>query len=316
MPTPPQSLCVLADRYLMPNEVQTLERAVEQTGIDISLVVVNDESDTTIDPDAEARAVNEGLGLHTLRILWDVLARERAWSLVLAEKKLAETCGSEAASTGRIPIEEVACLQDSEFRYVEPLEDDGWKELPQPTVEEIAQQCDLCVRFGFGLLQGAVLTAPAYGVLSFHPADIREYRGLGVPQAWLDDRDRMGVTLQRLSAEIDSGEIVAYEETDVSDCRTLWEAYDRLYDVKADLLAVGIERLRDPTVEMTVPESLGQYYSITRRYELGFSARTLWKNLLGHGEQARCAARQRFRTATTRPFADSQVETRTENSDD
>lgn len=35
MSHPPQRLCVLADPYLMANEAQTLQRAVEQTGIEV-----------------------------------------------------------------------------------------------------------------------------------------------------------------------------------------------------------------------------------------------------------------------------------------
>lgn len=315
MSPPPQTLCVLADRYLMANEARTLTRAVEVTGIDIPLVIVNDEPEPDIDPSAEARAVNGGL-VDTLGVLDDVLKRERAWSVVLAEKKLAELAGSQAASTGRIQVEEVPCLADSEFQYVEPLDDDGWRSLPASTVTEVADRCDLCIRFGFGLLEGDILTAPEYGVLSFHPADIREYRGLGVPQAYLDGRERMGVTLQRLTEAIDSGEIVAYEETDVSGCRTLWETYDRLYDIKAELLGVGIERLRDPTVETTVPDSLGQYYSIEKRYTPSFSARTLWKNLRGHAEQVRSAIYHRSQTESTRAIVGSPDGPRVESSDD
>ena len=315
MTPPPRTLCVLADRYLMANEARTLTRAVEATGIDIPLVLVNDDPDPDIDPDAEAEAVN-GTVFDTLGVLGDVLRRERAWSVVLAEKKLAEIAGSEAAATGRVRVEEVSCLQDSEFQYVEPLEEEGWQSLPEPTVEEVADRCDLCIRFGFGLLEGEILTAPEYGVLSFHPADIREYRGLGVPQAYLDGRDRMGVTLQRLTEEIDSGEIVAYEETDVGDCRTLWETYDRLYDLEAELLAVGIERLRDPAAETTVPDSLGKYYSIERRYTPSFSARTLWKNLRGHAEQAYSAVLSRSQIDSTRAFIESRGGPRVENGDD
>ncbi len=285
MSSSPHSLCVLANEYLMANEARTLETAAEATDIEIPLVLVNKEPDPDIDPEKEARAVNERIGLATIRVLWDVLQQEQAWSLVLAEKKLAEQLGSETASTGRVHVEELDCLQDATVQYVEPIVDGNWRELPPETVELVGEQCDLAIRFGFGLLRGTILDEPEYGVLSFHPADIQEYRGLGVPQAWLDGRDRMGVTLQRLSDDIDAGEIIAYEEVDVSHCRTLWETYQTLYDVKAELLAVGIENLRDPATESTVVDSLGPYYTIERRYELSFACRTLLKNVAGHLQQ-------------------------------
>lgn len=282
----PNSLCVLADQYLMANQARTLENAIAETGIEVPLVVVNEQLESDIDPNEEAMAVNEGLGLGTVRVLSDVIKRERAWSLVLAEKKIAEELGSETASTGRVAVTEVPCLQDSEFHHVQPLKDGNWCELPPETVELVGKRCDLAIRFGFGLLRGAALDAPEFGVLSFHPADIREYRGLGVPQAWLDGRETMGVTLQRLNEEIDGGEIIAYTETDVSDSRTLWEMYDILNDIKADLLTTGIENLRDPTFEPVVPDSLGPYYSTERKHTLSFAGRTVLKNMSGHFHQA------------------------------
>ncbi len=281
MSNPPNTLCVLADQYLMGNEVRTLENAVEATGVSVSLVIVKNPTDSEITPEIEASAINQPLGLDTLRIISRVIKRDRAWTLVYAEKKLAERFGTEMNSMNRIHVEDVACLSDAKFRYVTPKRDGNWEELPPDTVELVRERCDLGIRFGFGLLRGDILQAPEFGVLSFHPADIRQYRGLGVPQAWVDGREIMGVTLQRLNESIDGGEIIAYEEADVSDCATLWEVYDTLYDVKANLLTRGIENLRDPSFESTVPDSLGPYYPITRRHQFSFARRTLQKNLIG-----------------------------------
>ena len=277
----PDRLCVLADPYLRTDDVRALERAVERTGISIPLVVVNDPEDPSIDPEVEANAVNERFGLGTLRVLFTLLKTHRAWTLVFAEKKLAAEFGSTAASSGRVHVEDVSCLADAEVLYVTPRTEGNWNELPRDAVELVRERSDVAVRFGFGLLRGDVLDAPEFGVLSFHQADIRTYRGLGAPQAWIDGRETMGVTLQRLNEDIDGGEIVAYDETDVSECATLWEAYDRLYDLKADLLAQGIENLRDPSFEPTIPETLGPYNSVDKRRSLRFAGRTLHKNLTG-----------------------------------
>ena len=281
MPDPPNTLCVLADRYLMANEVQTLENAVDETGVDVPLVFVNEPVNPDIDPDREARAINGPVGIDLLGFAFDIATRDRAWTLVYAEKKVAETFGSGDVSTDRIHVEDVHCLRDSEIRYVTPVVDGNWVELPAAAISLVRNRCDVCVRFGFGLLRGEVLRAPEFGVLSFHPADIRQYRGLGVPQAWLDRRSTMGVTLQRLTEAVDGGEIVAYEEVDVSGCTTLWEVYDTLYDVKADMLTQGIENFRDPSFRTTIPESLGPYYSTRRRRHLSFAGRTILKNMAG-----------------------------------
>lgn len=118
--------------------------------------------------------------------------------------------------------------------------------------------------------------------MSFHPADIRRYRGLGPPQAYLDGRDAVGVTLQRLTEDVDGGRIVAYDEVDVRDCSTLWDVYDEVHAVQTTLLAEGIRNPRAPHFEVVEPDSLGPYNSIAKRRDPGFAGRVLAKNLYGH----------------------------------
>lgn len=281
MTRPPTDVCVLAEPYLTETQVRSLEHAVETTGVDVQLVVVNENPDPDYDPDQEAAAVNGGLGLDSARLFLDVLRRERAWAFVIAEKKLAELAGSEAARSRRRPVEDVSCLADARFHRVQPEMDGSWAELPPNVVEEVRRSCDVVVRYGFGLLKGGVLEATDYGVLSFHPADIRQYRGLGPPRAYLDGRERMGVTLQRITEDIDGGELVAYAETDVGDCDTLWEVYDALDDLQVELLAEGISALQDPDADVAIPDRLGEYYSTTTRRSPSFAGRILLKNVTG-----------------------------------
>ncbi len=281
MATQIQSLCVLADPYLQEYQVQALEATVTELGLDISLVVVNNPVDSRHDPDSEAAAVNGGLSLSTVRVFIDVLRREGAWAFAYVDKKIAEQLGSEAAASNRIPVEDVPCFGDADIQYVSPITDGNWSELPSQTVTEIGEHCDVVVRYGFGLIRGEILDTTEYGVLSFHPADIREYRGLGAPQAWLDDRDRLGMTLQRLNEQIDSGEIVAYKECDVSECATLWEVFDSVRGLQADVLIAGLRTLQDPSSEPTVPDSLGPYYSTKSLRKPSFAGRTILKNTTG-----------------------------------
>ena len=274
-------MCVLTDRYVQESQINTLEKAIEEGEVELPLVIVNDPVESEIDPGLAASATNERFGLDTVRLFVDALKYEGAWALVYAEKKIAELLGERAASSSRIPVEEVPCLSDSEIHYTTPIVDGAWSELPQDAVKLTRENCDVAIRFGFGLLRGDILEAPEFGVLSFHLADIRQYRGLGVQQAWLDDRERMGVTLQRINEEIDGGEIVAYDETDVSDCATLWEVYDVLHELQAELLVEGLDNLRNRPTEITPPDSLGPYYSLNSRRGITFAGRTLLKNVSG-----------------------------------
>lgn len=281
----PSKLCVLAEPYLTETEVKSLEYAISETDINVPLVVVNQPEDPKYNPETEAEAVNEGISLSAVKLFFDVLKRERAWTFVIVEKKLAELSGSEAVTSQQIPVEEVSCLSDTEFRYVSPIMDGSWAELPSDVVELIRETSDVVIRYGFGLLKGEVLSEPEFGVLSFHPADIRRYRGLGPPQAYLDDCDVMGVTLQRLNEDIDGGEIVAYDETDVSDCATLWEIYNQLDKIQVELLTQGILNLRASSSEIRTPESLGSYYSTKLRRQIPFAGQILYKNTTGRIKQ-------------------------------
>jgi hypothetical protein len=73
-----------------------------------------------------------------------------------------------------------------------------------------AARLDVLVRSGFRILQGGILEAAAHGVWSFHHADNRVNRG-GPPAVWevLEQSDVTGVTLQRLTAELDGGIVLA-----------------------------------------------------------------------------------------------------------
>lgn len=281
-PESPQSMAVLAEPYLTGYQVDSLVHAVEETDIDIPLVIVNDNSRSGYDSEQVAAAVNNSISVSTLRLFADVFERESWWSFVIAERKIAEELGLSDTAERRIHIDDVSVFDDAEVRYVEPNQNGSWNSLPEETIAEVATRVDLVVRYGFGLIEGDILTAPRDGVLSFHPADIREYRGLGPPQAYVDGRSTVGLTLQRLSEGIDDGEIVAIEQQDVSDCRTLWDIYDRLRAVQRRLLATSIQNLRDPEFEPLRPDSLGEYYSITARREPGFTFQVLGMNAMGY----------------------------------
>ena len=285
-------MAVLAEPYLTDYQVDSLTHAVQETGIDIPLVVVNETSGEGYDPDDVAAAVNNPIGLSTLRLFADVFSRERWWSFVIAERKIAEELGLSNTAERRIHVDDVPVFDDAAVHHVDPIQDGSWNRLPQETVEEVADRADVVVRYGFGLIEGDILTAPRDGVLSFHPADIRRYRGLGPPQAYVDGRTTIGISLQRLSDGIDDGEIVAIEQQDIGDCDTLWDIYDRLRTVQRRLLTTGILDLRDPDFEPLRPDSVGPYYSITARREPGFAFTVLRKNLQGYVTRARADFRK------------------------
>ncbi|THE65008.1 methionyl-tRNA formyltransferase [Salinadaptatus halalkaliphilus] len=278
--TTPVTVGVLAEPFLYEWQVRAIERLQTEDDIDISLVVHNTSVDTV-----EAESWNEKTRLERTDVtkFFDALRQERAWTFVLAERTLARLLGDTQPLWHRHSLENVDVLADVDRLPCEPRTDGNWSELPDTVVATVADRCDVVVRFGFGLVRGEILTAPEYGVLSFHPADIRRYRGMGPPVIFHDGRPRASSTLQRLDESIDGGEIVADDEVCLEDCATLWDVFDRLATLQIRLLTDGVLALRDPAFEpTTVPdEQLGEFYYRDQRRTVAFAGRVLAKNVTG-----------------------------------
>lgn len=77
-------------------------------------------------------------------------------------------------------------------------------------VERIREhELDFMIRFGFGIIRGAVLDAARHGVWSYHHGDLEKYRGMP-PGFWeIYHGDPVtGVTLQRLTDRLDGGVVL------------------------------------------------------------------------------------------------------------
>jgi methionyl-tRNA formyltransferase len=286
-----QSVCVLANRSLLQWQVEALERMVAETGVDIPLVVVNEVQDIDhpgfsegASPLGEKATANaRGIGLDDVRLFYEVLQREKLWAFVLAEQKLSWVLGlGTPGLSSRVPLDEVEVLSEAERVYCTPVPVRGpWCELPGEVVDRVVSETDVVVRFGFNLLTGSILSEPPYGVLSFHPADVRRHRGLGPPQPFAAGEDTAGSTLQQLTDDLDGGNIVAIETVDISDIHTLDAIYERVHTLQIEMLATGVQRLQDPEFEPRPPETLAPYTSVHKRQNPGFAGRVLARNLVG-----------------------------------
>ncbi|ELY58930.1 formyltransferase family protein [Natronolimnohabitans innermongolicus] len=276
----PATVGLLTEPYLLEWQVRAIERLQRETDVSIPLVVTN-----TSDTDYQAESWNDRdrVGLEDLRQFVDLLGTERAWTFVLAERNLGRLFGDEREFWRRHSVENVDAIADADHLECVPQTDGNWNELPAAVVDELGERCDVVIRFGFGLVRGDVLTAPEHGVLSFHPADIRRYRGMGPPAIFHDGRDRAGSTLQRLDESIDGGEIVASDDVSLAGCHTLWEVFDRVAERQIGLLTEGITALQDPSFEpQSIPdEQLGEFYYRRERRTATFAGRVLAKNVAG-----------------------------------
>jgi methionyl-tRNA formyltransferase len=124
-------------------------------------------------------------------------------------------------------------------------------------------ECDLAVHVGVGVLAGDVLSAPTHGVLSYHHGDLRRYRGV-ITHFWnyLDRVETGGVTVQRLTPDLDAGEIIAETSVRLDDAVTWSEVESRKHRAGVPLLAEAVRNIEAPDVRPVRldQDELGQMY--------------------------------------------------------
>lgn len=274
---------MLADPKIQIWEKQALEKLTEETNVEISLVVVN--QGTYGEDDTNSVLENpRGIGFADLTLLFKSIKEERFWTLVHIERKLAWMIGGPSRRwelTKKQSVEEVKCLSNADIIYSTPIPTrDPWVKLPEETIKYVRENSDVAIRFGFGLIEGDILEAPNYGVLSFHPADIRDYRGLGPSLAYLNNDKKAGVTLQRLDDSVDAGEIIAFGEVNIAEAHTLDNVVGRINERAIDLLPEGIKNLQNPDYSPIRPE-IGDYNTVSSRYSPKFAGKIFFKNIWG-----------------------------------
>jgi hypothetical protein len=270
-------------------QVEALEQLVRAMDVDIPLVVVNTTDDLSHPgysrgaSSLEAEAVRNGFGTADLELFYHVAKRESWWVAVLVERKLAWLLGlDETGPMARQPLDGIDVLAGADRIECTPVPIDGpWCDLPEEVIGRVAEDADVAIAFGFNLLRGEILSAADYGVVGFHPGDIREYRGLSPARMFLNGDERAGATLQQYTDRLDGGNVLAIDSVDVSDVRTLDELQRRLVCLQRDMLPTGLERLFDPEFEPEPPDTLGEYVSLDTRRTPRFAGSVLYKNLLG-----------------------------------
>ena len=97
---------------------------------------------------------------------------------------------------------------------------------------------DLIVVAAYGqILPQALLDVPRYGCLNLHGSILPAYRGAAPIQwAMLDGRPETGVTLMRMDAGLDTGDMLAVRTTAIRDDDDLGSLHDRLALLSGELL--------------------------------------------------------------------------------
>ena len=112
---------------------------------------------------------------------------------------------------------------------------------------------DLVVVVAYGrILPDDLLAVPPLGTINVHGSLLPQYRG-AAPIQWsvLNGDRKTGVTTMYLASEMDAGDIIYAEETEIGEYETSGELYDRLKEIGASLLIRTVQDIEAGTAPRT-----------------------------------------------------------------
>ena len=112
---------------------------------------------------------------------------------------------------------------------------------------------DIMVVVAYGkILPDDILAVPPLGAINVHGSLLPQYRG-AAPIQWsvINGDKKTGVTTMYLATEMDSGDTIYSEETEIGEFETSGELYDRLTLIGADLLIKTLKDIEDGTAPRT-----------------------------------------------------------------
>jgi len=136
---------------------------------------------------------------------------------------------------------------------------------------------ELVVVAAFGqILPKAVIDFPPQGCLNIHPSLLPAYRG-AAPIHWsiIRGEKQTGVTIMRMDEGMDSGDILAQEQTPIGADETYGELHDRLAVQGAALLVKTIDRLASGDVQRQKQDSSRVTFAPRLKRETG---KIGWRN--------------------------------------
>ena len=106
---------------------------------------------------------------------------------------------------------------------------------------------DILVVVAYGrILPDDMLALPRYGAVNVHGSLLPKYRGAAPIQWAVLNGDRVtGVSTMFLSSEMDAGDIIYTDETEIGESETAGELFDRLMDMGAKLLVKTLRAIED-----------------------------------------------------------------------
>ncbi len=138
------------------------------------------------------------------------------------------------------------------------------KKTEAETAEQLrALAPDLIVVAAYGkILPDAVLQAAPLGCINVHASLLPKYRG-AAPINWavLNGERETGVTIMHVAPELDAGDMILADSTEIGENETAAELYDRLKVLGAELLLDAVEQIRAGTAPRTPQDHAESTYA-------------------------------------------------------
>lgn len=152
--------------------------------------------------------------------------------------------------TGFSPVKEIAI--EHNIPVFQPLKMRDGTALSQ--IQGLSPDILAVVAYG-RILPDDILAVPQYGAVNVHGSLLPKYRG-AAPIQWavINGDKRTGVSTMFLASEMDAGDIIYTEETDIGEYETSGELFDRLKDMGAKLLVKTLRDIEAGTAPRTAQE--------------------------------------------------------------
>jgi methionyl-tRNA formyltransferase len=152
------------------------------------------------------------------------------------------------------------------------------------TLRELAPELIVVVAYG-QILPESILSIPRFGCVNVHTSLLPKYRGVA-PIQWavLNDESETGVTIMKMDAGLDTGDILTEARTPISDTDNAQTLHDRLAKLGADLLVRTIPEYVGGRIAPRAQPSEGVSYArkITKedgRIDWTRPAREIWNRV-------------------------------------
>ncbi|WP_416900379.1 MAG: methionyl-tRNA formyltransferase [Minwuia sp.] len=134
---------------------------------------------------------------------------------------------------------------------------------PEVQSEFALHRADVAVVAAYGLiLPQAILDTPRLGCFNIHASLLPRWRGAApIHRAVMAGDEKTGVTIMKMDAGLDTGDMALVEETEIGPRDTTATLHDRLAEMGARLMVDALAKLADGTLELTPQPDEGVTYA-------------------------------------------------------